>query len=551
MLTQLHIQNYAIIKEIKVEFTQGLTIITGETGAGKSILVGALGLILGDRADVNVLMDKNKKCFIEGVFMDRQPAIKTFLELYDLDISDEIVIRREISPGGKSRAFINDSPVTLNQLKELSSLLVDLHQQFDTAELGDNNFQREVIDALANNNADLMKYGKIYKSYIGFKKQLEEWKDLQKMANKEFDYNSFVFKELEEAGFTENELEEIESNLKLMNHAELVKATIGKVYSELQESDQPLIQQIKSMVNQLQNISDFHTGINVLVDRLKSTQVELQDIADEIDRLESSVQFDSEKIQLMNDRLSTGYKLMKKHGVQTTNQLIEVKMELSGKLETITNLELQIAQKEIEVRETHQEASKIANQVSTNRKKQFKPFEDKVNLLLARVGMPNAQIRVSLQANTSLGPYGIDTLEFLFDANKSDRFEPLRKVASGGELSRLMLIIKSLVAKSIQLPTLIFDEIDSGISGEAARQVGIIMKELSEEHQLISITHQPQIAARASTHYFVFKQIESDRIITSIKRLNDEERIVNIATMLSGEKPTLAAFANAREMIGN
>ena len=554
MLQQLSIQNYAIITEIEINFYDKLNIITGETGAGKSILMGALSLILGERADTSVLLQKEKKCLIEGVFKTQHSSVKNYLIENDFDPDsyrdDEIVIRREISPNGKSRAFINDTPVNLNQLKELSSLLVDLHQQFDTLELGDNDFQREVIDALANHANYLSQYQLLYKKYLAEKKQLEQWKQQQFSANKELDYHRFLFDELEEAGFKENELEDIEADLKVMSNAENIKATLTKIYFELQENEQPVVQQIKSLNNQLQTLSNFHSDITSLIERLHSAQIELQDIADEVDRLNNSVNYDAGKINTLNERLALGYRLLKKHTAQTTRQLLAVKDNLQQKLDIIVNLEENIAKKENEVNDYYKQAQKIAEKISANRQKQVKPFEEKVNKLLAQVGMPNAKIKVQVK-NIELNIFGQDAIEFLFDANKSNRFEPLRKVASGGELSRLMLSIKSLVAKSIQLPTLIFDEIDTGISGEAARQVGIIMKDLSNAHQVIAITHQPQIAARASAHYFVYKEIKGDKIVTSIKLLNQDERITAIATMLSGEKPTAAAFENAREMIQN
>ena len=554
MLQQLSIQNYAIITEIEINFYDKLNIITGETGAGKSILMGALSLILGERADTSVLLQKEKKCLIEGVFKTQHSSVKNYLIENDFDPDsyrdDEIVIRREISPNGKSRAFINDTPVNLNQLKELSSLLVDLHQQFDTLELGDNDFQREVIDALANHANYLSQYQLLYKKYLAEKKQLEQWKQQQFSANKELDYHRFLFDELEEAGFKENELEDIEADLKVMSNAENIKATLTKIYFELQENEQPVVQQIKSLNNQLQTLSNFHSDITSLIERLHSAQIELQDIADEVDRLNNSVNYDAGKINTLNERLALGYRLLKKHTAQTTRQLLAVKDNLQQKLDIIVNLEENIAKKENEVNDYYKQAQKIAEKISANRQKQVKPFEEKVNKLLAQVGMPNAKIKVQVK-NIELNIFGQDAIEFLFDANKSNRFEPLRKVASGGELSRLMLSIKSLVAKSIQLPTLIFDEIDTGISGEAARQVGIIMKDLSNAHQVIAITHQPQIAARASAHYFVYKEIKGDKIVTSIKLLNQDERITAIATMLSGERPTAAAFENAREMIQN
>ena len=554
MLQQLSIQNYAIITEIEINFSDKLNIITGETGAGKSILMGALSLILGERADTSVLLQKEKKCFIEGTFKTQHSSVKNYLKENDFDPDnyrdDEIVIRREISPNGKSRAFINDTPVNLNQLKELSSLLVDLHQQFDTLELGDNDFQREVIDALANHSNDLNQYQLLFKKYLAEKKQLEEWKQQQSAANKELDYHKFLFDELEEAGFKENELEEIESDLRMMGNAENIKATLTKIYFELQENEHPVVPQIKSLNNQLKTLSDFHSNIATLIERLHSAQIELQDIADEVDRLNDSVKYDAAKIIILNERLALSYRLLKKHNVQTTSQLLAIKNELQQKLDIVVSLEENITKKEKEVDEYNQQSKKIAEKISVNRQKQIKPFEEKVNKLLAQVGMPNAKIKVEIK-NTELHIYGQDAIEFLFDANRNNRFEPLRKVASGGELSRLMLSIKSLVAKSIQLPTLIFDEIDTGISGEAARQVGIIMKDLSNAHQVIAITHQPQIAAKATAHYFVYKEIKDDKIVTSIKLLNQDERITTIATMLSGERPTAAAFENAREMIQN
>ena len=550
MLHQLSIKNYAIITEIEIIFSGKLNIITGETGAGKSILMGALSLILGDRADSTVLLNKEKKCFIEGTFKTSHSIVKNFLKNNDFEQDDELVIRREIAPNGKSRAFINDTPVNLNQIKELSSLLVDLHQQFDTLELGDNNFQREVIDALANHANDISQYQFHYKKYLAEKKLLEEWKQQQSAANKELDYHKFLFDELEEAGFKENELEEIDADLKIMSNAENIKETLTRVYFELQESEHPVVQQLKTLNNQLQTLSGFHNDITYLVERLQSAQIELQDIADEVDKLNDTVKYSAEKINTLNERLTLGYRLFKKHNTQTTNELLIIKNELQQKLDVVLNLEENLVKKEKEVNDISQQAKKIAEKISAARHKQIKPFEEKVNKLLAQVGMPNAKIKVDIK-HDELNFSGQDSIEFLFDANKNNRFEPLRKVASGGELSRLMLSIKSLVAKSIQLPTLIFDEIDSGISGEAARQVGNIMKDLSHAHQVIAITHQPQIAAKADAHYFVYKEIKADKIVTSIKVLNQDERITAIATMLSGERPTAAAFENAREMIRN
>jgi DNA repair protein RecN (Recombination protein N) len=551
MLCKLHIQNYAIIDDLAIDFSNHLNIITGETGAGKSILMGALSLILGERADSSVLQQKEKKCVVEGYFKsDNKKAIKQFLTDNDLDAEEELVVRREIAANGKSRAFINDTPVNVQQLKTLSSLLVDLHQQFDTLELGDAGFQREVLDALANNGTLLQDYTSVFYQYKKTKKELEELQQQQTTANASFDYNKFLFDELEEAGLKENELEELDAELKLLSNAENIKQQLGGIYFELTESEQPLVQQLKVLNNKLHSLEQYHTAIEGLNKRLLSTQIELQDIADELERINDGVQYSAERIQIVNDRITTGYKLLKKHGVNATGELLLIKENLQQKLNDVLNISEAITQKDKLTKELLQQCEQLAVKISANRNKAIKPFAEKVNGLLKQVGMPNAQIKI--EVNTiALNEFGSDVIEFLFDANKSNRFEPLRKVASGGELSRLMLCIKSLVAQKLQLPTLIFDEIDTGISGEAAKQVGNIMKELSKAHQLISITHQPQIAAKADAHYFVYKAIKADKIITSVKLLSNDERITTIAQMLSGEKPTAAALQNAREMVGN
>ena len=554
MLQKLDIHNYAIIDSLEINFSDHLSIITGETGAGKSILVGALGLILGERADTSVLGDKEKKCFIEAVFKTNYHAVREFLLKNDLDGDQEMLIRREISANGKSRAFINDTPVTLTQLRQLSQLLVDLHQQFDTLELNSNDFQREVIDALAGNAALLEEYRTLFKKYRKELEELERLKEEQLSANKEFDYHLFLFEELSEAGFRENEIEDLDAAIKLMSHAENIKSTLSEVYYQLEESEQPLVQQIKAVNQKLQGLQKVYPELQMVTDRLNSLQIELKDIAFEIDAISNKVNYDEQKINQLNDRMATGYSLLKKHNVNTTAELIGIKNALEAELQKVTNLTDAIAQREKQSKKYFDEALKIAKTISLKRQKEITPFEEKVNRLLTQVGMPNAKIRVEITQEQELNSFGNNKIEFLFNANLSNGnrlFEPVRKVASGGELSRLMLSIKSLVAKSVQLPTLIFDEIDSGISGEAARQVGIIIKELSSAHQVISITHQPQIAAKADTHFFVFKETRDDKITTAIKVLTGDERVTAIATMLSGKKPTAAAFENARELMAS
>ncbi|MEO8720334.1 MAG: DNA repair protein RecN [Ginsengibacter sp.] len=552
MLKQIHIHNYAIIDSLEINFSPHLNIITGETGAGKSILMGALNLILGERADTSVLLNKAKKCFIEGVFNTSQPSVKEFLKNNELDYEDDMLIRREISSNGKSRAFINDTPVTLSQLRQLSSLIVDLHQQFDTLELNSNDFQREVIDALAGNGKYLEHYQAIYKKYRVIMQELEQLTSAQNGANEELDYNQYLFDELNDANFSEHEIENLDSEIKLMSNAENIKSLLSDIYFQLEESERPVVQQIKSIHQKLETVQSVHPEIKTLNDRLSSLQIELSDISSEIDLINNKVSFDEEKINSLNERMAVGYSLLKKHHVQTTSQLLDIKARLENELKNVTNLAETIAEKEHISQEYFSEASKLAKMISQNRQQEIKSFEVKVNRLLMQVGMPNAKIKVEIEEMEVLNSFGNNRIGFLFNANLSSsnrEFEPLRKVASGGELSRLMLSIKSLVAKSVQLPTLIFDEIDSGISGEAARQVGIIIKELSNAHQIISITHQPQIAAKANTHFFVYKEVKGDKIITAIKELNPDERVTAIATMLSGKKPTAAAFENARELI--
>ncbi len=549
MLQKLHIRNYAIIDEVTIDFSSNLNIITGETGAGKSILMGALSLILGERAESNTLMNKEKKCVVEGYFKAKDnKQVKGFLKVNELDQEEELVVRREIAVNGKSRAFINDTPVNLNQLKELGSLLVDLHQQFDTLELGDNDFQRDVIDALADNGGLLPEYRTIFNAFSKAKKELASLVLEQQTANAALDYNQFLFDELEEAGFKENELEELDSEIKLLGNAESIKQQLGIIYFELKESELPIVQQLKSLSNKLHSLEEYHPAIEGLNKRLRSAQAELQDIGDDLERIDQGVHYNPERIQVLNDKISLGYRLLKKHSVNTTNELLAIKDTLQLKLNDILNISEAIAQKDNAVKELSLRCNELAGVISINRHKAVKPFTENVNSLLAQVGMPNAQIKVRILKDT-LNINGSDGIGFLFDANKSNRFETLSKVASGGELSRIMLCIKSLVAQKLQLPTLIFDEIDTGISGEAAKQVGVIMKDLSRSHQLISITHQPQIAAKATAHYFVYKAIRGDKVTTSIRLLNNEERITTIAQMLSGEKPTAAALENAKEMV--
>jgi DNA repair protein RecN (Recombination protein N) len=549
MLLHLHIQNYAIIEEISIDFSGGLQVITGETGAGKSIIAGALSLVLGERADTAILQRRDRKAVVEASFrVDHLKEVEKFLTEEELDRDQELVLRREISPNGKSRAFVNDTPVNLDQLRRLCSMLVDLHQQFDILSLGETGFQLAVVDALSMNSKLLNQYRIVFLQLQKVRLELEQLKGKQAAADKENDYNKFLFDELDEASLIENEFEEAEILLKRQNHSEAIKSALSGIYFNLETSDFPMVNQLRLFSQQLEPFRVYHEKFPEILQRLSSLHIEMQDLAGEIDSVNDQIQFDAAQIEKLNERLHTGYKLFKKHHVNSTSELIHRREELGNRLSESVSIAEEIHAKENNVEILIKEAMVLARQLSANRKAQSGPLEEKVNGLLKKVGMPNARIRVTC-SSTTLNQQGIDIIEFLFDANRNDRFEPLKKVASGGELSRLMLCIKSLVAQSMDMPTLLFDEIDSGISGEAAKQVGIILKELSHKRQVICITHQPQIAGKGEAHFYVFKEVKGETIHTKIRLLEGESRILVIAKMLSGEKPTAAALENARELV--
>jgi DNA repair protein RecN (Recombination protein N) len=549
MLQDLHIQNYAIIDELSISFDAGLTIITGETGAGKSILMGALSLILGQRADSSMVLNKEKKMVVEAVFsVASKPEILGFLSREELDSNDELIIRREITPNGKSRAFINDTPASLSQLQELTALLVDLHRQFDTLSLGSSDFQMTVVDAMADNQGRLASYQQQYQQWTQTARQLAELKEQKANSTREQDYYQFLYTELEEANFRENELEELEEESNLLSNTEGIKMALSNLTAQLKFQEPSIVQILKQLAQQLSPYISAQPALQELQSRLLAAQIELDDIAEEAERLDDRIQHDPARIAEIEERLNLGNRLLKKHGFQTTNQLLELQEELQGKLDTIDHLDDSIRQLEAKQQSLEKAMLDYAEQLSAARKKQLPNVEKQVNQLLIRVGMPNARLKLQL-SKVEPALHGTDAVEFLFDANNSGQFAPIRKVASGGELSRLMLCIKSLVARKINLPTMIFDEIDTGISGEASKQVGLIMKELASSRQVICITHQPQIAGKADRHLFVYKENAGKGMRTNIRALSDTERITAIAQMLGGEKPSAIAMENAREMM--
>lgn len=551
MLTKLEIQNYILIDQLNIDLSEQFSVITGETGAGKSIIMGALGLILGDRADSTVCREASKKCFIEGIFKITNAApLNALFQENEIELSDELIIRREISAQGKSRAFINDTPVTLTTLKEITSHLVDLHQQFDTLTLGDTDFQRTVIDALASNQKELANYQAIFTHWKEKEKKLESLIAQKEDFEKTLSYKQHLFEELSGAQFQENELENLEQDLKFLENVADIKSQLAAATELLEQSDNPMVQQLKQLANNLETIVQWQPAFESIVTRLKAAQIEIADIANDLNSWQDKIDFDDQKIAHTQERLSLGYHLLKKHKVQTTGELLQITAQLEKDLSEVLNLNDHINELTEQVQKLEKEAVAAATLLSTKREKQMMPLTQNVNKLLHQVGMPNAKIKVTLD-KVAYHFYGNDKIDILFDANNTEKFEPIKKVASGGELSRLMLCIKSLVAKSVDLPTLIFDEIDTGISGEPAKQVGLLLQNLGKARQVLCITHQPQIAAKGNTHLYVYKEQKANTTHTYLKTLDSKERIHHIATMIGGDPPSKTAIDNAKELLAS
>jgi len=550
MLSKLEIHNYILIDQLSIDLSNQLSVITGETGAGKSIIMGALGLILGDRADSTVCRDASKKCFIEGTFsLSNKQTYQAFFTEHDLDLTDEVIIRREINAQGKSRAFINDTPINLNELKQLTSQLVDLHQQFDTLTLGDTDFQRTVIDALAGVQKDLAQYQSVFHLWKDHQKQLAELITRRDDFEKTESYKKHLLEELAALQLKENELENLEQELKFLENAVSIKAQIDQSIQVLESTDNPIVQQLKQIANNLDSIVKWQPEFADLLNRLKAAQIELADVANELSSWQDKIDFDDKKLVVIQDRLSEGYSLQKKHKVQSTNELITIQKQLELDLTAVLSLDEEINQLTKQVKADEKQVVELASSLTQKRNKETAPFTKNVNQLLHQVGMPNAKIKVTID-EVAYNAYGKDKIDFLFDANNTQKFEPIKKVASGGELSRLMLCIKSLVAKSIDLPTMIFDEIDTGISGEPAKQVGLLLQGLGQARQVLCITHQPQIAAKGHVHLFVYKEQKGASTNTFLRELTAAERVQHIALMIGGDPPSKSALENAKELLG-
>jgi DNA repair protein RecN (Recombination protein N) len=551
MLIKLEIQNYILIDHLSIDLSNQLSVITGETGAGKSIIMGALGLILGDRADSTVCREASKKCFIEGIFKLTDAKIYTsFFEENEIELNDELIIRREINAQGKSRAFINDTPVTLTILKDLTSKLVDLHQQFDTMALGDTDFQRTVIDALASTQKELAEYQGSYTKWKENEKKLQSLITQKEDFEKTESYKQHLHEELAGLQLQENELENLDQELKFLENAVGIKSQLASSIQILDHSDNPIVQQLKQMGHNLESIVKWQPNFTSIVSRLKAAQIEIADIASDLSSWQDKIDFDDKKIATIQERLSLGYNLLKKHKVQTTAELLSIATQLAKDLSEVLNLNDQISELSSLVKKLEKEVITAAAGLTAKREKQMTPLTNNVNKLLHQVGMPNAKIKVTID-EVPYHLFGKDKVDILFDANNTQKFEPIKKVASGGELSRLMLCIKSLVAKSVDLPTMIFDEIDTGISGEPAKQVGLLLQNLGQARQVLCITHQPQIAAKGNAHLYVYKEQKGSTTHTYLKTLDAKERVQHIATMIGGDPPSKSALDNAKELLAS
>jgi DNA repair protein RecN (Recombination protein N) len=549
MLQKLSIRNYALIDSVDLELDKGLNIITGETGAGKSIMLGALSLILGQRAETKYFFSQEKKCVIEGQFRLSAPGLQAYFEDFDVDFQEESILRREISIDGKSRAFINDTPVTLAVMKQIGERLIDIHSQHATSEVNDPGFQLSVVDTLSDHAPLLTKYRGKFREY---KKNLQHLINLQTSADEarsKQDYEQFLFTELENANLKEEEQASLEIELEALNHAESIKRGLINGYTLLDGEETAVMPIMKEVIGQIQGIEKFNPAYSALNERLRSVLIEIKDIASETTSLEENIVFSPARIDEINTRLDVLYTLQQKHRVNSTEELLAIQQELSDSLNTLLNSDEEIERLLREINSLKTELEKIADVLSKNRSKAILKAQKQVGEILVRVGMPNAQIKIEQTVVENLNKDGKDMIALLFSANAGQAPAPVGKVASGGELSRLMLAIKSIISKHTALPTLIFDEIDTGISGETALRVGDVIGELEENMQVICITHLPQIAAKGEAHYFVYKKEESAKTTTGIRRLNHHERIQAIAEMLSGKNPGESALKNAQDLL--
>lgn len=549
MLKTLHIQNYAILRKQEVSFAESFNIITGETGAGKSILLGALDLLLGARADTTVLYNKEEKCIVEGHFRMKPEVLRDFFQKHDLDGESEVIIRREISVVGKSRAFVNDTPVLINQLKELGGLLLDVHQQFAVLELQETDYQVRALDAFSGITASTREYFKSFQELQELKSTLQELQDEEQQSLREQDYLIFQRKEFDALQLSVEGLEELETQLQRLTHGKEIKTALQASYFSITERDNSVLDNLQAIEKELSPFLHFDAGISTLADRLEQVMIELRDIAAQLQDLDENLDIDPGQLEELDKQLQVFHRLQLKHNAKTAADLMAVRVEIEEKLESFDSLGDRIKKLEKEIASKRKTLTELAKSLSSTRNQKAPEFSKAINGLLAELKMENARVKIDVASGEPLNKHGIDHIEYLFSPNKGSDFHPMKKVASGGELSRLSMCIKAIVAKKMDMPTLVFDEIDQGVSGEVARRMGDILTELSGYHQVIMITHSPQIASRAKAHFHVVKKSKEKDTIAEINELRQNERVIEIAKMLSGDPPTSAAVENAKELI--
>ncbi len=549
MLKSLLIKNYALIDSLIIEFSSDLNILTGETGAGKSIMLGAIGLIIGQRADSSVLRDKSKKCTAEGTFDVRNYGLQSFFDENELDYEDVTILRREITPQGKSRAFINDTPVNVKVLHDLGLKLIDIHSQHQNLELNEKNYQLHLVDLVAGNTERVKTYNSGFKQYLSLQTQLQNVILQAEQSKKDLDYFEFQFQQLHDAKLSIDEQSELEITLEKLTHAEEIKSVFGQTYQALSESERSVLTVLKETLNSVGKLKNVLPEAGQLFSRLESVYLELKDIASESSAIEERAENNPEQVELVSQRLDLIYSLQQKHRVSSISELLAIQAEFESKIQLISSYDDEIEQLEKEIKTQRLLLKEQAESISSKRKSVTTAIENKVIEVLRNVGIPNAAFQVKFGVLSELSSSGIDEVSFMFSANKNQELQEIGKIASGGEMSRLMLAIKTLITDARSLPTIIFDEIDTGVSGEVALKMGQILEKMAETVQVLNITHLPQIAARGKHHYKVFKFDENEQTYTSIRKLSEQERIEEIAQMLSGENYSATTVETAKELL--
>ena len=555
MLKHLAIGNYALIDSLSIGFDDGFSVITGETGAGKSILLGALGFVLGDRSDSSIMLDETKKCTVEAAFAGDNERFRTFFEDNDLDFEEEIILRRELTPTKKSRAFINDTPVTIQQLKELGNQLVDIHSQHDSLLLTNADFQLKIVDDAADNNALLADYQRVYHTFVSLRNELKNIREMSQKNVAENDFLAFQLDELVKADLHEGEYEEIGQRLELLENAEEVKTLLAQSTGILNDSEFSILDQLNELKSAVDKLRRYLPQAEQYLERIDSTKIELKDIAQDLDNLQDSTQFDAASLNEIQERFDLIQRLMMKHHVQKYEDLLAIREKLHQKVGAFANIDEEIAKKELQLKNCEKELTKLADNLSAKRKKVKVSFEKEVTDIIHQLKMPHGifEIEISENSNGSENSKftiaGKDHVRFLFSANKGIAPDDMSRVASGGELSRLMLAIKAVASENAYIPTLIFDEIDTGVSGEVASKLGDIMQKMGESLQIVSITHLPQIASKAKNHFFVYKDEDNEKTRSCIRQLSHDERVTEIAKMLSNDKITPEAIKAAERLM--